>query len=168
MKPFLILTLLLAPILASAHRYHQSTLHLKRLPTGDQLQAVLEIDTGDFESVLERDRDMPDHFVLEDLEKEKWATEAALLFLTKHLKFTDGGSDLKLHWFTVEIGRRLTKVYFLVGTKGGAPIRMRGLRVRNTLLFDWNSNQLNFLYVQGQDRFYQTSATKSVQEVVLD
>jgi hypothetical protein len=140
--------LLLVPLLALAtrHTYHSSILELRLNPAQQQVELALKVFTDDLESALSKGR--PQHLSLQDPR----ALPLADAYVRDHLALTLPGTSARQPSLplTVQfIGMQPEKDAYWLYAKAKLPRTTTSFLLRNTILLDLFSDQMNIVNAEG-------------------
>jgi hypothetical protein len=148
-----------------AHKYHKSSLYLNFDKAEQQLQIIVEANTHDIQNVLNLSLGGNTRFRLEDLQSGSYVEEA-LVYFRSNLVFEFSGEILDYDWFDIEIKSKITKIYLAADLPDDF-VGPEGIKITDTLLFKYNHNQMNYIYVEGQGHSYVTSLDRNIKTIIL-
>ena len=172
------LLLVLCTNVLAWHRHHKTSLYINLDKETGNIQLALVIDSADLQKVLQRElkTDSEQKFegleeiVLENLVKENAdeATKVAMSFINKNLIIKHNNERLKIDWFKIDLHVKVSTLYFQINVKDKDILGLEGLEVTDKFLFDYNTNQVNFIYAKGlESKSYQTSLDDKINSVIL-
>jgi hypothetical protein len=140
--------LLLVPLLAltTRHTYHSSILELRLNPEQKQVELALKVFTDDLENALSKGR--PQHLSLQDPR----ALPLADAYVRDHLALTLPGtsaSQPSLPLTVQFVGMQPEKDAYWLYAKATLPRTTTSFLLRNTILLDLFSDQMNIVNAEG-------------------
>jgi hypothetical protein len=140
--------LLLVPLLAltARHTYHSSILELRLNPEQKQVELALKVFTDDLENALSKGR--PQHLSLQDPR----ALPLADAYVREHLALTLPGTSARqpsLPLTVKFIGMQPEKDAYWLYAKAELPRATTSFLLRNTILLDLFSDQMNIVNAEG-------------------
>jgi hypothetical protein len=146
----LALLLLLLPLLALArHTYHSSILELRINPQQQQVELALKVFTDDLENALSRDR--PQHLTLQDPRIVPLADAYLRSHLELALPFTSSRQP-RLPLTIQFLGMQPEKDAYWLYAKAKLPRAATAVWLRNTVLLDLFSDQMNIVNAESNDK----------------
>jgi hypothetical protein len=144
------LLLVLVPLLAWArHTYHSSILELRLNPQQQQVELALKVFTDDLENALSRGR--PQHLSLQDPR----AVPLADAYLRSHLELAlpyTSSRQLRLPLTLQFVGMQAEKDAYWLYAKAKLPRAATAIWLRNTVLLDLFSDQMNIVNAEGNNK----------------
>ena len=143
----LALLLLLLPLWALArHTYHSSILELRLNPNQPQVELALKVFTDDLENALSKGR--PQHLSLQDPR----ALPLADAYLREHLELAlpyTSSRQPRLPLTVQFVGMQAEKDAYWLYAKAALPRAATAVWLRNTVLLDLFSDQMNIVNAEG-------------------
>ncbi len=142
--------LLLVPLLALArHTYHSSILELRINPQQQQVEIALKVFTDDLENALSRGR--PQHLTLQDPRVVPLADAYLRSHLELALPFTSSRQP-RLPLTLQFLGMQPEKDAYWLYAKAKLPRAATAVWLRNTVLLDLFSDQMNIVNAEGSGK----------------
>lgn len=149
MRRFSLLLLLLPLLALTRHTYHSSILELRLNPQKQQVEIALKVFTDDLENALSKGR--PQHLSLQDPR----VVPLADAYLREHLELALPYTSSRQPRLSLPIqflGMQPEKDAYWLYAKAPLPRAATAIWLRNAVLLDFFSDQMNIVNAEGNDK----------------